>query len=124
MRLDNKRTESSNAPPNLVRSGLGRKPGATNLIPRRISEAAVAGFERHGEDGEGTNGLPGFFYYLARNDLKAAAMIASRLMPQKVQTSVDPQSALGQLLEAARARLQYEKTRSIDVKATPLIGSK
>ena len=120
-RLDDKRTESNGkVTPKLAGwNGVGRKPGATNLIPRRITEAAIAGFERHGADGKGSDGLSGFFYHLACNDLKAAAMIAARLMPQRVETSVDPQSALGQILEAARARLQYEKGRTIDSKALP-----
>jgi hypothetical protein len=120
----NKPTENMNVGRNiLTKPGPGRPPGSLNKMPARITEAVLEGFTRYGEDGNGTNGLPGFFYRIARDDLKAAAAITTRLLPQRVQTSVDPQSALGQVLEAARARLQYERTRAITVQATPVTKS-
>jgi hypothetical protein len=130
VRLDDKRTEKidgdngerilTKVKSNLPGRGPGRPPGSRNMIPRKISDAAILGFERHGSDGQGADGLSGFFYHLACNDLKAAAMIAARLMPQRVEASVDPQSVLGQMLEAVRARVQVERARTINGNALPV----
>ena len=94
------------------KAGPGRPVGSKNGIPKRFTEAFLKGCEMHGSDGEGKDGLDGYGYFLA-SDAKVGGMLISRILPQRVTTSVDPQSALGQLLEAARARLQYERSRTI-----------
>lgn len=129
-RLDNTRTEKAAVPINKPelgkyknslskdRPGPGRPVGSLNSIPRRFTEAFLRGCEKHGSDGKGTDGLDGYGYYLAQ-DSRVGGMLISRILPQRVQTSVDPQSALGQILEAARARLQYEKGRTINGTVLP-----
>lgn len=97
----------------------GRPLGSKNSIPKRFTEAFLRGCEKHGSDGKGTDGLDGYGYYLACDPKVGGALIA-RILPQRVQQSVDPQSALGQLLEAARARLQYERSRTIQGTVTKL----
>jgi hypothetical protein len=95
--------------------GPGRPLGSKNGIPKKISEDLMEACIRYGEDGDGKDGLVGFFMGSIDIDRKLIFALLARIMPQRVQSSVDPQSALGQLLEAARARLQYERSRTITV---------
>ena len=99
------------------RPGPGRPVGAKNGIPKKITEEWMEAIDRVGYDGKGRDGRVGWFMRMAEDQPVAAMAFTARLLPQRVQTSVDPQSALGQILEAARARLQYEKSRAITVQA-------
>lgn len=101
-------------------SRVGRPLGARHHIPKRFTEALGYALAMHGMDGKGKNGLAGYFYFLARTDPKATAVLIAKCMPQKVQTSVDPESALGQVLEAVRARLAYERNKQIEARPTVL----
>jgi hypothetical protein len=40
----------------------GRPPGAVNRITREVKEALLAAVNRYGEDGQGKDGLEGFFF--------------------------------------------------------------
>lgn len=93
---------------------IGRPLGSVNKIPQRFTEAIEFALTMHGMDGKGKNGLPGYFYFLAATDSKAMAHLIARIMPQKVQPTVDPQSALGQVLEAVRAKLAFERSKTIN----------
>jgi hypothetical protein len=94
--------------------GPGRPPGHGNLVPRKITSSFMEAIERLGSDGKGTDGVVGYFMTACAQQPAAALAFASRLVPRRIQTSTDPDSALGQILEAARARLQVEKARMID----------
>lgn len=83
-------------------------------ISKSCAEAIWLALEMHGDDGRGKNGIPGYFYYLARTDPKAMAHLVGRMLPQKVQASVDPQSTLGQFLEAVRAKIAIERSKQIN----------
>jgi hypothetical protein len=98
----------------LTRAGPGRPAGSKNLIPRKITDSFIEAIERLGSDGCGKDGATGFFMRACSEQPAAALAFASRLLPRHVQTSVDPQSALGQILEGARARLQIEKAKVIN----------
>jgi hypothetical protein len=67
-----------------------------------------------GEDGNGKDGLQGYLRRLALMEPQAFTSLLRRILPQQVHASVDPQSALGQILEGARARLQIEKAKVIE----------
>jgi hypothetical protein len=67
-----------------------------------------------GEDGNGKDGLQGYLRRLALMEPQAFTSLLRRILPQQVHTTVDPQSALGQILESARVRLNYEKARVIE----------
>jgi hypothetical protein len=99
----------------LPRSGAGRPKGSTNLIPRKVTESFMEAVERLGSDGNGKDGMTGFFMRACAEQPAAALTFASRLLPRQVHTTPDPQSVLGQLMEAARARLEHEKAKTIDV---------
>jgi hypothetical protein len=92
-----------------------------NRIPQEFTEAIHLAAVMHGDDGKGKNGLPGYFYWLAQNDPRAYAHLVSRILPQKVQMDVDPRSALSQVLESVRAKLAFERSRTIN---GTLAGSK
>jgi hypothetical protein len=64
--------------------------------------------------------MTGFFMRACAEQPAAALTFASRLLPRHVQTSTDPDSALGQILEAARARLTYEKSKTIEARPLDL----
>jgi hypothetical protein len=80
-------------------------------VPRKITSSFMEALERLGSDGKGTDGVVGYFMTACAQQPAAALAFASRLVPRRIQTSTDPDSALGQILEAARARLQYEKAK-------------
>jgi hypothetical protein len=100
------------------RPGPGRPVGSVNSIPKKFTEAFLRGCEKHGSDGMGKDGLDGYGYFLAQ-DPKVGGMLIGRILPQRVQTSVDPQSVFGQLLESVRARIQMERARTINGNALP-----
>lgn len=106
------------------RPGKNQRQLGYRRIPQRFTEAIELALSKHGMDGKGKNGLPGYFYHLARTDPKAMAHLIGRIMPTKVQTSIDPQSALGQTLEAVRSRIAFEKARTINGTAVQLPNGK
>jgi len=101
----------------LRRMGAGRPKGSGNLVPRKITDSFLEAVERLGSDGDGKDGMVGYFMRACAEQPAAALTFASRLIPRRVQTSTDPDSALGQILDAARSRLQYAKAKVVEAQA-------
>ena len=96
------------------RNGAGRPTGRPNVVTATLKRAVLLAAENVGEDGHGKDGLQGYLRRLALNEPQAFTSLLRRILPQQVHTSVDPQSALGQILEGARARLAIEKAKVIN----------
>jgi hypothetical protein len=58
-----------------------RPKGSLNKVPNDLRREIMAGFARHGEDGNGKNGLSGFAYLLAQKHPRQAARLLERLLP-------------------------------------------
>ena len=64
-----------------------RKKGVLNKLTADIRNGCIEGFARHGSNGRGEGGFPGFCFYLARKHPKAAAQIVEKLLPLQVNAS-------------------------------------
>jgi hypothetical protein len=86
-----------NAPvkPQLFKKGeprpenAGRKPGSANRFTRIIKEAILIAAELEGSNGQGAGKLVGYMRKIAREDVRAMAMLIARAMP--LQTEVKQQ---------------------------------
>jgi hypothetical protein len=101
---------------------VGRPKGSTNQFTRRLKEALELSTNGAGEElmrqGHRYSEDPAVNYltWLALHEPASHARLISIVTPKVVHSAPDPESALGQILEAARARLQYEKTKTIESK--------
>jgi hypothetical protein len=64
--------------------GPGRGPGTPNKTTALLKECILQAAEIHGQDGKGKGGLIGFLLNIAEKDLRAYAMLLSRVMPLQV----------------------------------------
>ena len=64
--------------------GRGRPPGARNRTTRILKEAIILAAESIGEDGEGRDGLVGFFRKAANEELTAYLSLMGKLLPLQV----------------------------------------
>src|SRR4051812_5237824 len=67
---------------------LGRPPGARNRIPRDLRNLVLDTAERHGQDGAGKNGLPGYFDRLADERPEVFAGYIAKLLPRSIDADV------------------------------------
>jgi hypothetical protein len=108
----------------------GRPPGATNLIPREVTETILIGFSELGEDLHGKDGLVGFIKRIGCNDLKSSAMLLRGLMTTQVRIE-KKEEVVYQTVDQARAdleragipidrvfKLEHIKQPLVDVKVT------
>jgi hypothetical protein len=64
---------------------VGQKRKASpSKIPNDIKRGCIEGFSKHGSDGKGKDGFPGFIFYLASKHPKAAARIVEKILPLTV----------------------------------------
>ena len=64
--------------------GRGRPPGARNRTTRILKEAIILAAESIGEDGQGRDGLVGFFRNAAKEELPAYLSLMGKLLPLQV----------------------------------------
>ena len=67
---------------------LGRPPGARNKVPRDLRNLVLDTAERHGQDGTGKNGLPGYFDRLADERPEVFAGYIAKLLPRSIDADV------------------------------------
>lgn len=67
----------------------GRKQGSTNKFTRIIKEAILIAAELEGSNGQGAGKLVGYMRKIAREDVRAMAMLIARAMP--LQTEIKQQ---------------------------------
>ena len=63
-----------------------RAKGVMNKISADIKQGVVDGLARHGSDGEGEGGFPGFVFYLAKKHPKQAANSSSVCYRQRLSS--------------------------------------
>src|SRR4051794_19005193 len=66
----------------------GRPPGARNKVPRDLRNLVLDTAERHGQDGAGKNGLPGYFDRLADERPEVFAGYIAKLLPRSIDADV------------------------------------
>lgn len=70
-----------------ARRPRGRKPGATNTLPRTLKEAILGAYEKIGSDGKGKDGLIGYFVKLFQDKIDGkhfAVRLAEKILPMQV----------------------------------------
>lgn len=72
---------SAAKPPN---AGKGRKKGVPNKTTAALKEAILAAAEKFGSDGEGEDGLTGYLFHIAKNDIKAMAGLLGKVLPMQI----------------------------------------
>jgi hypothetical protein len=97
-----------------IRNNGGRPRGVQNRVTVALKQAIILGAEDVGEDGKGKDGLQGYMRRLALQEPSVFGQLLRRIMPVEVRRDIDPNSTLGQVLEAVRARIAYEKAKAID----------
>jgi hypothetical protein len=103
----------------LRRGGPPRKLGAVNRITRELKEAIFAACKKHGSDGEGSDGLLGYMFMLARDEPKTMGALLGRLLPMEMSGSFErhvvPSRAVLELGDAISgiSRVPGQAARSI-----------
>jgi len=69
--------------------GAGRRPGSVNGTTRILKEAAILAAELEGRDGNGQDGLVGFFRRVANEDIRSFAAILGRIIPLQAENKGD-----------------------------------
>lgn len=67
----------------------GRPKGASNKTTRVLKEAILAAAGKHGYDGQGTDGLEGYLFKVAEEDVKAFVGLLGRVLPLDVGNADD-----------------------------------
>jgi hypothetical protein len=67
-----------------------------------------------GEDGDGKDGVRGYMRRLAIHEPAVFGQLLRRIMPVEVRRDVDPNSTIGQVLEAVRAKLEIERAKVVN----------
>ena len=75
--------------PNRGNAGKGRPKGTPNKTTTALKEAILAAAEQHGYDGEGDNGLQGYLYKVASEDVKAFSGLLGKVLPLTVAGDPD-----------------------------------
>jgi hypothetical protein len=105
------------------RNKAGRPKGSMNQFTRRLKEALELSTGTAGEElikqGHRYSEDPcvNYLTWLALHEPSSHARLISIVTPKVVHTAPDPESALGQFLDAARAKLAFEKTKTIEARA-------
>jgi hypothetical protein len=89
--------------PNLVRKGMGRPLGAVNYLSRTAKQCLKQSLDEYERNGE--RGAVAYFSML-RDEYPPlyVQLVSKAFLPTQIKAEVDPASALGQLLDAVRAR--------------------
>lgn len=72
-----------------------RAKGTVNKITRSIKDGIIDAAVAHGSNGKGKDGLPGFFQFLLRKDLKSFARLVGRLLPVNIKADENLAAAMG-----------------------------
>jgi hypothetical protein len=104
--------------------GIGRPKGSVNRFTRHLKEALEVSTQTAGEEltkqghRYSDNPTVNYLTWLALHEPASHARLISIVTPKVLHSAPDPDSALGQILEATRARLQYEKAKTIEAKVS------
>ena len=91
------------------------KPKGPNRTTRMLREIIFMAGELEGSNQKGKDGLLGYVRALARYEKKTYVMLLAKLLPQKIQADLDPNSLMARLLQTAAA------TRSVRDGQQPVI---
>lgn len=61
--------------------GPGRPKGIPNKTTTQLKEAILGAASKHGYDGKGADGLEGYLYKVASEDVKAFSALLGRVLP-------------------------------------------
>jgi len=100
--------------------------GTRNKITRDIKEGLIKSAVKHGFDGEGKDGLVGYFNYLLKNDLRAHANLIGRLIPLDLTANLQHHQRLTvKVVSVPRGTFftkeQAEQIMDMNVDAMPVI---
>jgi hypothetical protein len=102
--------------------GMGRPKGSVNRFTRHLKEALELSTQQAGEElikqghRYSDNPTVNYLTWLALHEPSSHARLISIVTPKVVHSDIDPQGTLGQLLEATRAKLQYEKAKTLELR--------
>ena len=101
--------------------GRGRPPGARNRTTRILKEAIILAAESIGEDGEGRDGLVGFFRKAANEEMPAYLSLMGKLLPLQVsEVPVAPLRVIDETVSVEERQRRYaEDLRIIREGGTP-----
>jgi hypothetical protein len=94
----------------------GRPKGSQNRVTVALKQAIMLAADDVGEDGDGKDGVRGYMRRLALHEPAVFGQLLRRIMPMEVRRDVSPDSILGQVLTAVRAKLEVERALVIDAK--------
>jgi hypothetical protein len=64
--------------------GPGRKKGIPNKTTTQLKEAILSAASKHGSDGAGADGLEGYLFKVAKEDVKAFAGLLGKVLPLQI----------------------------------------
>ena len=94
--------------------GRGRRKGVPNIITREVKEAVIAAVNRHGSDGQGTDGMEGYMMFLAREYPTTMGMLLLAVMRTQVTVERIERPAPYQSYEEMCAELEREYGIKLD----------
>lgn len=70
-------------------AGKGRPKGSVNKTTKALKDAILAAAAKHGADGLGHDGLEGYLFKVASEDVKAFSSLLGRVLPMTVAGDPD-----------------------------------
>lgn len=98
--------------------GKGRLKGSVNRVSKDLKQGLIDAAASLGEDGNGTNGLPGYLRYVGRNHPKAFCHLLGKMIPLQVAADIN-QTTIGEIRIVSIPAGSYLSQEGADRLAAP-----